>query len=269
MQRVMIGRRIERILRTASMALVLAGAARAEAARSVAPECVGGPTRQEALAGLGERGEMILASGDRAVLDGIRWPVEDDGAARAWMLDHRHRTLTLVPRGEIDRWGRMHVDAAVSDEAIDLAGGLIEEGLAYADAGERDTLCRPALLTLESGARAAARGLWRAGVREGRDGAALREATGRFIVAQGRVVNVGERPARTYLDFAKRGEDGLTVTVSKRTWRRLRERGLNVATLRGRIVRVRGIVEAWRGPTLDIASADMIEVLDEERTLRR
>ncbi|KQP03247.1 hypothetical protein [Methylobacterium sp. Leaf93] len=269
MQRVMIGRRIERILRTASMALVLAGAARAEAARSVAPECVSGPTRQEALAGLGERGEMILASGDRAVLDGIRWPVEDDGAARAWMLDHRHRTLTLVPRGEIDRWGRMHVDAAVSDKAIDLAGGLIEEGLAYADAGERDTLCRPALLTLESGARAAARGLWRAGVREGREGAALREATGRFIVAQGRVVNVGERPARTYLDFAKRGEDGLTVTVSKRTWRRLRERGLNVATLRGRMVRVRGIVEAWRGPTLDIASADMIEVLDEERTLRR
>lgn len=265
----MIGRRIERILRTASMALVLAGAARAEAARSVAPECVSGPTRQEALAGLGERGEMILASGDRAVLDGIRWPVEDDGAARAWMLDHRHRTLTLVPRGEIDRWGRMHVDAAVSDKAIDLAGGLIEEGLAYADAGERDTLCRPALLTLESGARAAARGLWRAGVREGREGAALREATGRFIVAQGRVVNVGERPARTYLDFAKRGEDGLTVTVSKRTWRRLRERGLNVATLRGRMVRVRGIVEAWRGPTLDIASADMIEVLDEERTLRR
>ncbi|CAA2099446.1 hypothetical protein MBUL_00152 [Methylobacterium bullatum] len=269
MQRVVIGRRIERVLRIASMALVLAGAARAEAARAVAPECVSGPMRQDALAGLGERGEMILASGDRAVLDGIRWPVEDDGAARAWILDHRHRTLTLVPRGEIDRWGRMHVDAAVSDEAIDLAGGLIEEGLAYADAGERDTLCRPALLTLESGARAAARGLWRAAVRDGRDGAALREATGRFIVAQGRVVNVGERPARTYLDFAKRGENGLTVTVSKRTWRRLRERGLNVATLRGRIVRVRGIVEAWRGPTLDIASADMIEVLDEERTLRR
>ena len=27
---------------------------------------------------------------------------------------------------------------------------------------------------------------------------------------------VGERPRRTYLDFARRGEEGLTVTVSKR-----------------------------------------------------
>ncbi|WP_027174478.1 DNA-binding protein [Methylobacterium sp. 10] len=265
----MIGRQTERIVGAASAVLVLVGAARAEAVRSMVPECRSGPTRQEALAGLGVRGELVLASGDRAVLDGIRWPAEDDGEARAWMLNHRDRALTLVPRGEIDRWGRVHVDAAVSGEAIDLAGGLIEAGLAYADAGERDTLCRPALLTLESGARSATRGLWQAGVRDGRDGAALREATGHFIVAQGRVVNVGERPARTYLDFARRGEDGLTVTVSKRTWRRLRERGLSAATLRGRIVRVRGIVEAWRGPTLDIASADMIEVLDEERTLRR
>jgi hypothetical protein len=50
--------------------------------------------------------------------------------------------------------------------------------------------------------------------------------------------------------------------VSKRTWRQLQERGLSAATLRGRLVRVRGIVELWRGPTLDVASADMIEILD-------
>ena len=73
---------------------------------------------------------------------------------------------------------------------------------------------------------------------------------------------VGERARRTYLDFARRGEDGLTVTVSKRTWRLLQERGLSAANLRGRLVRVRGIVEVWRGPTLDMASADMIEILD-------
>lgn len=261
--------RIGRILGWANFALVLAGSAQAEATRFVAPECRAGSTRQDALTGVGERGELILASGSRAILGGIRWPVEEDGAARAWLLRQRDRTLELVPRGEADRWGRTQVDASVLDEAVDLAGGLIAEGLAYVDAGERDTLCRPALLSLETEARGAARGLWRTGVREGREGGALREATGRFIVAQGRVVNVGERSARTYVDFAKRGEDGLTVTVSKRTWRQLRERGLSAATLRGRLVRVRGVVESWRGPTLDIASADMIEVLDEERALRR
>ncbi|GJE17493.1 hypothetical protein AIGOOFII_2208 [Methylobacterium marchantiae] len=264
-----VGRRAGLVLKVASLALVVAAPARAEAARAVTPECRIGSLRQDSLAALGERGEMLLTSGSRAVLDGIRWPAEDDAGARLWLLRYRDRTLTILPRGEPDRWGRAHVDAAVADEAVDLAGGLVGEGLAYADAGERDTLCRPALLNLETAPRSAGLGLWNSGLREGRDGAALRAATGRFVVAQGRVLNVGERSSRTYLDFARRGEDGLTVTVSKRTWRQLRERGLSAATLRGRLVRIRGVVEAWRGPTLDIASADMIELLDEERALRR
>lgn len=212
---------------------------------------------------------MVLSSGERVVLDGIRWPVEDERGAREWVLRHRGRILTVLPRGEPDRWGRTHVDAAVEDEAVDLAGGLIAGGLVHVDAGERDVLCRPALLNLESGARSSGFGIWKTGVHDGRDGASLRPAIGRFVVAQGQVLSVGERPSRTYIDFAKRGEDGLTVTVSKRTWRRLRERGLSAAALKGRRVRVRGVLESWRGPTLDIASADMIELLDGERALRR
>ena len=247
----------------------LASVASAWAAQGVAPECRAGAIREESLAALGDRGELVLASGTRAVLDGIRWPTDDDAAARAFLLRHRGRTLTLLPRGEADRWGRVHADAAVADMAVDLAGGLVGEGLTYVDAGERDSLCRPALLTIESAARSAGLGLWTSPGREGRDGAAFRDSMGRFVVAQGRILSVGERPARTYLDFAKRGEDGLTVTVSKRTWRQLQERGLSASALKGRLVRVRGVVEAWRGPTLDIASADMIEIVDEERALRR
>ncbi|MDB5645820.1 MAG: DNA-binding protein [Methylobacterium sp.] len=246
-----------------------------------APDCAAAPSRADVLAGLGPRGELVLASGARAVLDGLQWP-EDAAvaaAAQAWLLRHRGRGLTLVARGETDRWGRTHVDATVEPdpgtaapadaEPADLTGGLVAAGLAQVDAGEGDTLCRPALLGLEAGARRAGRGLWSAASPDVRDGAALRARMGRFVVTQGRVLWVGERARRTYLDFARKGEDGLTVTVSKRTWRHLQERGLSAASLRGREVRVRGRLEAWRGPTLDVASADMIEVLDGERAPRR
>ncbi|MFD1283239.1 DNA-binding protein, partial [Methylobacterium goesingense] len=251
-------------------------------------ECREAPARRDSLAGLGLRGELALASGARAVLSGIHWPEEADAdaAARAWLLAHRGRSLTLVARGETDRWGRDHVDVSLEGAAraapapsdptpvdlapVDLAGGLVEAGLVPVDAGERETLCRPALLALEAGARRAGRGLWSQAAGPGvRDGAALRARMGRFVVAQGAVLRVGERARRTYLDFARKGEDGLTVTVSKRTWRRLQERGLSAESLRGREVRVRGRLEAWRGPTLDVASADVIEVLDGERAPRR
>ena len=245
-------------------------------AGAVAPECREAPARAERLAGLNARGELILASGQRAVLDGVRWPDDADLAseARAWLLARNGRSLTLVARGESDRWGRVHVDATVAEteaEAAtpDLAAGLVALGLAAVDAGERDTLCRPALLAVEAGARRRGIGLWRQAGPDVQDGPALRARLGHFLVVQGAVRWVGERPRRTYLDFARRGEEGLTVTVSKRTWRVLQERGLSAASLRGRQVRVRGMVEAWRGPTLDIASADMIEILDGEQAQRR
>lgn len=244
-------------------------------ARAVAPECLAAPAREDRLAGLGPRGELVLASGARAVLDGVRWPDAPEAAAEAhaWLLARSGHRLTLVARGEVDRWGRSHVDAMpldpTAEAAPDLAAGLVALGLVAVDAGERDALCRPALLAVEAGARRSGSGLWRQAAPDVRDGPALRTRLGRFVVAQGVVLWVGERPRRTYLDFVRRGEDGLTVTVSKRTWRALQERGLSAASLRGRQVRVRGVMEAWRGPTLDIASADMIELLDGEQAQRR
>lgn len=257
---------------TAALTACAYGAgSRAVAASPVpSPECRTAPSRDDILTGVSPRGELTLASGGRAVFDGLRWPEAPPHAAdaSAWIAAQQGRGLVLVARGEPDRWGRAHVDA-ITDRSLDLGGGLVEAGLATVDAGERDELCRPALLAVEAGAREARRGLWSAPRPEARDGTALRAMLGRFVVAEGRILAVGERPRRTYLDFAPKGEDGLTVTVSKRTWRHLQERGLSAAALKGRAVRVRGVMEIWRGPTLDIVSADMIEVLDGERALRR
>ncbi|KAB1073406.1 hypothetical protein [Methylobacterium planeticum] len=261
----------------AVLGLISGGPALA-APRSGPAECRAAPARIDRIEGVGPRGEIALGSGGRALLGSLRWPEDPDaaGAAAAWLARHRGRALTVTVRGEPDRWGRSRIDAIAEGEAgageakgtevepVDLAGGLIRSGLAQVDAGEGDVLCRPGLLAAEAAARRAGLGLWRAPGPAAADGAALRAAAGRFVVAQGRIVGVGERAARTYLDFVRRGEDGLTVIVSKRTWRRLQDHGLSAAGLKGRIVRVRGIVEIGRGPVIDVASAEMIEVLGED-----
>ncbi|KAB1078255.1 pentapeptide repeat-containing protein [Methylobacterium soli] len=249
------------------------GPARA-APRAGPAECRAAASRTDSLDRLGPRGEIALASGARVLLGSLHWPEDPAAAASAaaWLDRHRGRSLTVTARGEPDRWGRSRIDAILDPEdaggePTDLAGGLIRAGLAQVDAGEGDVLCRPGLLALEEGARRAGLGLWGAPGPGAQDGAALRAAAGRFVVARGRIVGVGERSARTYLDFVRRGEDGLTVIVSKRTWRRLQEHGLSAAGLKGRVVRVRGIIEIGRGPVMDVASAEMIEVLgdDDER----
>ena len=251
------------------VALAVLPGAPARAAPRGDEDCRPSTPRSDRLAGLGPRGELVLASGARAVLSGLRWP-EDAAAAEAAadrLRGFSGRPLIVTARGPEDRWGRVRADIlaeaddAAGGEPEDLAGGLVAAGLAQADAGEADALCRPGLLALEAAPRAAGLGVWREPVREARTLTAAAGLADRFVVAEGRVLHVGERRSRTYIDLAARGEGGLSVTVTKRTWRIMLARGLTAASLTGRRVRVRGTVEVWRAPVLDIAAADLIEVL--------
>ncbi|GEO99055.1 DNA-binding protein [Methylobacterium haplocladii] len=246
------------------------------APRTGAESCRGSALHEDRLDSLAPRGELVLASGTRAVLADIHWPEAESQAMEAatFLLGFRGRTLTVSARGEDDRWGRARIEAvaepiADADDPVDLAAGLVAAGLAQADAGESDLVCRTDLIALEAEPRVARRGIWREAVLDARDGPALVALAGRFVVVEGRIVGVGERSDRTYLDFVRNSADGLTVTVTKRTWRIMQARGLTALTLRGRLARVRGRVEVRRGPTLDIASADMIEVPEGERALTR
>lgn len=77
--------------------------------------------------------------------------------------------------------------------------------------------------------------------------------------------SVGERRQRTYLNFGPDCTADFTITIPKRSWARMQERGLSAAALRGRRVRARGVIEAWHGPALEIFSPEMLEILDEAR----
>ncbi|WP_246775654.1 DNA-binding protein [Methylobacterium aquaticum] len=254
--------------------LLLAGAAGAASPRGrEPPACRGRIAGEDRIEAVAARGELVLASGRRARLDGVRWPDDPAAAeaARAWLAGQAGRLLATREAPEPDRWGRVILDAAVSEgEPVDLAGGLVAAGLVPVDAGEGDSLCRPGLLALEAAARRGGLGLWAASPPVPTEEVArLAAMVGRFAIVEGRVRNVGERERRTYLNFAPFGTEGVTVTVSKRTWRNMLERGFSSPALRGRRVRARGIVELWRGPTLDIGAAEMIEMLDEEQAPRR
>ena len=227
---------------------------------------------EDRLDAVGPRGELVLASGRRGVLVDLHWP--EDGTqsqvASDWLMTQRGTPLTVTPRGTPDRWGRVGIDAVTAAELpVDLADGLIGAGLAMAESGERGSVCRPDRLELEDAPRREARGVWASPIVEARDGDKLTTIEGDFIVARGRVLSVGERPKRTYLNFVRKGGSGLTVTVSKRTWRIMQDHGLSAATLKGRLVRVRGRVEVWHGPVLDIQSADLVERLEEGQAQER
>jgi endonuclease YncB( thermonuclease family) len=171
----------------------------------------------------------------------------------------------------LDRYGRMVVYAyAVRDGAeLFTQGALVASGFARVAGRIGSKTCATELLGDENAARAAKLGLWGDPYYEVLDAdtpADVLAQRGRFALVEGQVVSVRESGATIYLNFGRRWSESFAVTISKRNERNFTAAGLDLKSLAGRRVRVRGWVEA-RGangdvPWMEVARPEQIETAD-------
>lgn len=214
-------------------------------------------------------GELLLASGRTARLVDLR--IDDREGERAFRLLRSFAGEPVRVRAVAapDRWGRVPALVETAGPApVGFAELLVGEGFAVVDAGERDDLCRPDLLRVEEAARRGRAGLWKVGAGPIRadDRAALESAQGRFGIVEGRVISVGERRDRTYLNFGRDWSRDFAVTLRKRSWAAAKASGLSAAALTGARVRVRGLIEMRRAPGMEIDAHALVEVLEPGRS---
>ena len=77
----------------------------------------------------------------------------------------------------------------------------------------------------------------------------------------GVVAAVGEGKSRLYLNFAKDWRSDFTIAVARKDSDALRAEGLNLKSLAGKRLRVRGWVEWRNGPMIEVTHLGQIEVL--------
>lgn len=228
-----------------------------------------GEVRQDRLEGMTPEGDLMLGSGRLARLSGLRLPAEPVHRQQAldWLKARIGQPLLMTAHGDNDRWNRLPVQARIGkgSSALDLGHGLVEAGLAIADPGSDATLCQPELLALEETARERRLGLWaddRYNPIPVDQADHLKERIGSFVIVEGRVRSVGERKQRTYLNFGGHWADDFTIIIPRKTWVQMAERGLSTESLKGHIIRARGILQSWQGTALTIDSPGMIERLE-------
>jgi endonuclease YncB( thermonuclease family) len=169
-----------------------------------------------------------------------------DGKASAVALNALAGADQVVLRSaEIasDRYGRLVAYAYTMRDGDELfvQGELVADGFARVG---RD--CAGELLSREKIARKARLGLWAdpyydvLNVETPVDVPAQR---GRFALVEGTVTSVRESGATIYVNFGRRRSEDITVTVPKRNERTFAAAGLDLKTLAGRRIRVRGSVE--------------------------
>ena len=235
---------------------------------------------------IGDEGDITLAGLGAVRLADVRLARPEDGIAAgrpgalAWLATLKDEPVEARAEAAGDRWGRRAARLSVRSGGLpadgarlpegarspegarqDVAELLVDEGLAWADPGERDTLCNPGLLQREQAARLARRGMWAGAVLplKATEPDALREAAGRSVIVEGIVVSLGERPRVTYLNFGRDFARDFSVVIPKRQWAALLRARPDAARLRGRSVRVRGVIEMRRGPAMEIVATDLIE----------
>jgi endonuclease YncB( thermonuclease family) len=165
-----------------------------------------------------------------------------------------------------DRHGRMlaQVFAIKGDRSVWLQGELIAKGLARVYSFPDNHACVGALLAREAEARAKRLGVWGNSayrILDAENVERLSRLTRSYQLVEGVVAAVGEGKSRLYLNFAKDWRSDFTVALARKDSDAFKAEGLDVNSLAGKRLRVRGWIEWRNGPMIEVTHLEQIEVL--------
>ena len=172
------------------------------------------------------------------------------------LVEGREIAIQIVAT-DPDRYGRFSAMAAIDGELLQetVAG----EGLAVAFAYEDALPCFDRIIAAENEARNQHRGFWTGELPQARP-EALAGWIGRFVIFEGKVISVGNRRSRTYLNFGFRWTEDATAEIAAEN-RELFGGEAVLDALAGRRIRVRGFLEQKGGPMVVLRSPTQLEVL--------
>jgi hypothetical protein len=90
---------------------------------------------------------------------------------------------------------------------------------------------------------------------------ALTTAMGRFTIVEGLVRRVGETSSRTYLDFGRRYNQDFSIMIPRSARAGFAAAGIDLKSLRGKQVRVRGVLFSSGGPAIEIRNPASLEIV--------
>jgi endonuclease YncB( thermonuclease family) len=176
-----------------------------------------------------------------------------------------------------DRYGRIVAYAYTERDGDELfvQGELITAGFARVGDQVGSPACAAALLARETAARKARLGLWADpyyDLIDAKTPADVLAHNGQFALVEGQVVSVRQSGATIYVNFGPHWSEDFAVTVRKRNERSFAAAGIDLPSLAGRRVIVRGFIEVrgnvggkTRGsPSIEATRPEQIETADRD-----
>lgn len=186
-------------------------------------------------------------------------------AARRLLADLSVGTVVCLDLGgraaTVDRYGRLPAQV-YREDGLWLQGRLLGVGLARVWPTPQARNRIDEMLAAEKSARAARRGLWRlSAFRVWSSEDAEHAPTGLQIV-EGRVLEAERRGELWYLNFGADWRRDFTLVIGKQALAEFVRAGLEPYALKGRLIRVRGMLQRYNGPMIEVLVPEQIELVE-------
>ena len=191
----------------------------------------------------------------------IAWPLGEEAKA-ALSAIALYETVTLFTGGQkMDRHGR-HLAHLQTANGIWVQGRMLTTGMArvYSFPDNRNLIAE--MLEQETQARLSHLGLWAHPfykIRTPTEAAAL---IGRYEIVEGTILHAARVKKRVYLNFGEDWRTDFTASIENKNQKLFRAKGIDPLALEGKIVRIRGWLKEWNGPSMGITHPEQIEVID-------
>jgi endonuclease YncB( thermonuclease family) len=244
--------------------------AASRAAAAKAPQCPSAGSRSVVFAKALDGSSFVTPDGMEIRLAGVLSPGEGGETLSATQADTARATLAALLRsGSVtlagdeapsDRYGRVRAHVFAGGASVQSA--LLRAGEVRVAPDRASVLCAPEFIAAESEARAQRSGHWRDGLFALRTPEQLDNRTGTFQIVEGTVTTATLYKGRAYINFGADYRKDFTVTVSPQDMKLFRQLRFDVRKLAGQRIRVRGWVELYNGPEMEIANPVAIERIE-------
>lgn len=195
------------------------------------------------------------------------WPLAKEARDLAVDIASRRDVVLWSGGSDEDRHGRRLAHTYVRDGqggTIWFQGEMLRRGLARVYTFPDNRACVADLLAQEAAAREEGLGMWGLDtyrIVNANELDRLNSREGSYELIEGRVREAKLINGRVYLNFGTDYREDFTVTISPRDMKLFRDAGVDPTGYEGRIVRARGWVRLFNGPSIDATHPEQIEVL--------
>lgn len=216
---------------------------------------------------------LVLRDGRAVHMEGIRFPRGAKERAPSAIAEQAYDAINAMAKGhdltvaamapKEDRYDRVRGQVFSDDNPEPwLQMALLKAGLVRVEIAPDRGECAAELYAAEAQARAVHAGLWALPAYQVRTPEGLGGDTGTFQIVEGMVLSAEVKDGRAYLDFGPDWKTDFTVTISPEDMANFRSSGIDPRDYQGKRIRLRGIVQQFNGPEIEIGSPKQVEMVE-------